>query len=322
MRALVQGYLDRTVRPVPGDEFGDLLEDIESLRVATTSMVSEVSGGVRRLRHQAHLTDEEIRGLKVRLEEQIGRTNMASVALEQMSASIAEVSSRTEGTASQVRESDKAVSSANDAVQHGIGVSRHVVETVTVSSQTIDELQKGVTRIGEASKIIKEIADQINLLALNAAIEAARAGEQGRGFAVVADEVRKLAEHTANSTGTITGTIEQIAEATRRSLQSMSGVRQQVIDHAEEVSAIGEHLCLVTQSSRHILELAESNAGALREQSVASQALARAVETISRLGEGNGSAFSQLAETSASVEHMARQLEDSVRHFAQGAGRV
>lgn len=47
------------------------------------------------------------------------------------------------------------------------------------SSNTIDELKDAIQKIGDISKVTKEIADQTNLLALNAAIEAAQASRGG-----------------------------------------------------------------------------------------------------------------------------------------------
>ena len=78
----------------------------------------------------------------------------------------------------------------------------------------ISQLEEDLHHIGEAVRVIDDIADQTTLLALNAAIEAARAGEHGRGFAVVADEVRKLAERTQNNLQnikSITSTVNQTA---------------------------------------------------------------------------------------------------------------
>ncbi|QSS98977.1 methyl-accepting chemotaxis protein [Pontibacillus sp. ALD_SL1] len=60
----------------------------------------------------------------------------------------------------------------------------------------INEFEAYTVNIGEAGKMIQEIAERTKLLALNATIEAARAGEEGKGFAVVAGEVRKLADNS------------------------------------------------------------------------------------------------------------------------------
>jgi len=58
-------------------------------------------------------------------------------------------------------------------------------------------------KIGDASKLISQIAQKTKLLSLNATIEAARAGEAGRGFAVVASEIHKLSEESGESVGMI-----------------------------------------------------------------------------------------------------------------------
>ena len=113
-------------------------------------------------------------------------------------------------------------------------VERNVVAATGVASrgrELAGEADGQVSSLGRASQeiaavvsTIQAIAAQTNLLALNATIEAARAGESGRGFAVVANEVKDLATETARATTDVTA----------------------------KVSAIQEHVDLVTSSLREI----------------------------------------------------------------------
>ncbi|RYD87343.1 MAG: hypothetical protein EOP61_35770, partial [Sphingomonadales bacterium] len=86
-----------------------------------------------------------------------------------------------------------------------------------------------IESIGNAAKLIEDIAAQSNLLALNATIEAARAGEAGRGFAVVASEVKGLASQTHRTTGDIherIAGVEAAAHATTSLVDKVHGLIQ------------------------------------------------------------------------------------------------
>ena len=104
---------------------------------------------------------------------------IAAVAADELSRSIAEIS--------------RQLSHTSDIVALATGDAR-------ATDGEIAGLAAGAQKIGDVIKLIRDIAGQTNLLALNATIEAARAGEAGRGFAVVASEVKSLAVQTAKAT--------------------------------------------------------------------------------------------------------------------------
>src|ERR1035437_1461057 len=87
----------------------------------------------------------------------------AAIAADELSSSIAEIGRRLNQTTEVVRVA---------------------VDEAQVTNQDIGALAQGARKIGDVTKLIRNIAGQTNLLALNATIEAARAGEAGRGFAV------------------------------------------------------------------------------------------------------------------------------------------
>ena len=120
---------------------------------------------------------------------------LAAIAAEEMSNSIAEINLRLTRT--------------TDIVRSAVGEARD-------TNAEIDNLAQAARRIGDVVKVIRDVAGQTNLLALNATIEAARAGEAGRGFAVVASEVKSLAVQTAKATEDIAGQIAARAGLDRR----------------------------------------------------------------------------------------------------------
>ena len=190
-----------------------------------------------------------------------------------------------------------------------------IAETVQASATQIGELGQHAEQISSIVGVIKGIAEQTNLLALNAAIEAARAGEQGRGFAVVADEVRLLAQRTANSTQEITEMVDKIQLGTREAVSSMDVGVNQVKSGVEQAQQAGEAIVNIRTSSGNVVRVVDQISLALREQTAASQDVARNVERIAQMSQQNSQAVEETTETARSLQQLAQNLEQQVNVF-------
>ena len=94
-------------------------------------------------------------------------------------------------------------------------------ETMRDSLMALKTTHEKTDAMLETVRLINAISQQTDLLAMNAAIEAAHAGEAGRGFAVVATEVKKLAKEVAENAQNVSGTLTEMADGIRNSMESM-----------------------------------------------------------------------------------------------------
>lgn len=147
----------------------------------------------------------------------------------------------------QAKDNVQAVSSAAEELSASIAeIVSQVNKTATISSGAVREtaratevirgLDEASSEIGKVVALIQEIADQTNLLALNATIEAARAGEAGKGFAVVASEVKQLAAQTSKATDEISRRIAVIQSATGEAVTA-TGTVEHSIERVNEVTS-------------------------------------------------------------------------------------
>ncbi len=158
------------------------------------------------------------------------------------------------------------VSSASEEVYRKIESGQNELTLIKeLSSQTIeiskelqkdmDELFKTIDRMSGVIAGIDSISLQTNLLALNASIEAARAGAAGRGFAVVAGEIRGLAEETQKLTGSMGSFVEEIKNASQKSIQSTKSTIEALDTMTEKIKNVWE---LNDESQQHVSKVNES----------------------------------------------------------------
>lgn len=174
-------------------------------------------------------------------EETVANTQSVVAAVEEMTASIGEISQNMQLS----KEAATGIlddSSHSSAAAVQLGASMKVMENVV--------------------QLINNIARQVNLLALNATIEAARAGDAGKGFAVVATEVKNLASQTTKATEDIAKQIQEVQnvsvkveESIRTIALSANNVNQYITSVA---SAIEEQTAVTREISGNAQKMANS----------------------------------------------------------------
>ncbi len=211
----------------------------------------------------------------------------AAIAADEMSSSIAEIGRRLNQTTEVVRVA---------------------VDEAQVTNQDIGALAQGARKIGDVTKLIRNIAGQTNLLALNATIEAARAGEAGRGFAVVASEVKSLAVQTAKATEDISSQILEVQNSTDKAVEAIGRIAHRMQEIDSYTTAVAASVQQQSAATNEISQNVTSAAGG-----------AKLIVTVLREVAGATIETQDSAQTvlaaSESVEKAAANLRSEVEGF-------
>ncbi|SDP90984.1 methyl-accepting chemotaxis protein [Ectopseudomonas guguanensis] len=314
-RSVAQGRLDSNIERAGRDEIGVLLDAFATMQQRLREMIGQIRAGAGQLVEAAQNISSASTQLSVSTQEQSQAASSMAATVEELTVSINHVADNANEAHGLSSDSGRQSAEGGAVIQETLGSMQRIADTVQGAAAQIAELGQHSDQISSIVNVIKEIADQTNLLALNAAIEAARAGEQGRGFAVVADEVRLLAQRTANSTQEITEMIKKIQLGTRNAVSNMEIGVQQVNGGVEQASQAGDAIVAIRQASGRVVDVVDQISLALREQTVASQDVARNVERIAQMSMQNSEAVADTSRTAQGLQQLAVSLEKQVASF-------
>jgi methyl-accepting chemotaxis protein len=315
LHAMSKGDLTHKVSIAGKDEFAWMCWEYSQGRKGFANLVKDILGNAGQLAAAAEelsaVTEQSNNGV-LRQQSEI---EQVATAMNEMSATVTEVSKNAGSAATAAQEADDRAKEGCDVVNTTVQTINNLASEVERTSEVIENLKGDSVSIGTVLDVIRDIAEQTNLLALNAAIEAARAGEQGRGFAVVADEVRTLASRTQQSTREINDMIERLQNGANQAVSVMEMGRAKAEESVDQAAKAGEALQAITGVVDNIKSMNMQIASAAEEQSSTAEEINRNIVNISEVAQETAGGSQQTASASDELARLASDLQGQVGKF-------
>jgi len=298
-----------------GDELAELSIAINQMSLTLRDVIRQVLGASEKVSDASKSSLELNQKTSVNLDHQQSQTEQIATAINEMNATVQEVSTNINGSAEAAHKANLEALNGKEIVNQTVTGIHELHRQVKQAAKVIEELERDSAGINSIMDVIKGVAEQTNLLALNAAIEAARAGEQGRGFAVVADEVRTLAGKTQASTEEINQMIEKLHLGTKQAVEVMKKSREQASQVSEQANEAGNSLGEISQSVSIISDMSTQIAAAAEEQLTVTEEINRNVVAISDLSKETYIAAKESTQSSHILHSSAIGLQSFVAEF-------
>ncbi len=289
MDALAGGQSNLRVElPVRGSD------ELAHISRSFNQFVGKLRGAFEDVRSTSGAVDGAAGEISVGNADLSARTEQQASNLEEISASMVQLSQGVQSSAQTSRQADTLSRQAAETAQRSQSVMQDAITAM-------EEVGTSSKRIADITAVIDGIAFQTNILALNAAVEAARAGEQGRGFAVVASEVRTLAQRAGTAAKDI------------KSLIGESSARVEVGTERIKVSgsALAELVTLVGDVSGLINTISHSSV----EQAQGIAHVEVAIGQLDSMTQQNAALVEEAAAAAASLKQQTQRMTGTLAEF-------
>jgi methyl-accepting chemotaxis protein len=312
---IASGDLTTPIVSAGDDEIGSIAASAERTRSDLRLLIAETGAAAEKVSGASVQLSSTVAEITSASEQQSESVSSTAAAIEQMAVSVSMVAQNAQSVRELSTQTVNRSKQSGDSLDHlltHISQARKAADGITAS---VGDFVVNTRQIKTMTSQVTEIAKQTNLLALNAAIEAARAGENGRGFAVVADEVRKLAEESGRAASEINRITQDLAS---QSVDVENAVRDgfgALASSAQQVNVVLENLqaanTAVAQSNAGVDEIT----GAVNEQTVVSNEIAKSVEKIAQMVEHTHASIREAAQAATMLLDLAGSVQTSTSRF-------